>query len=256
MDQFVENEHSSDEPITMPTLDLNFTDGSEETDNDNNDEDESSYEEGQIDSDDDETQELPSSLSTLLSIKNLQQNVIPESLIKIPLSPVSKSDSTVPGSSLPALPGSSLLQMPVSTVPSLPGSTLPQMLESTLTGSSLRSSTVSEQRVGRGSHGFSRGKISSEEILLMLPGLSITDPTENTNATIEDIMEREVDETIEEYMDRIILTRKLAIIPDYRLNAVTAVTVGSMIMKKAKLGIRYDNDMEGAISYLIALLGR
>jgi len=74
--------------------------------------------------------------------------------------------------------------------------------------------------------------------------------------TIEDIMCRETWETLVEFQSRKILTSKLVSIPDYVINNMSAVVIASMMMKKAKLGLEYDENVEKSITYIISLLSR
>lgn len=96
-------------------------------------------------------------------------------------------------------------------------------------------------------------------ILEKMPGISISGNTPaptRVSADINDILQKEADETLEDFEARRILTLKLVSIPDYKLNNSTAVIAGLIMMKKSKLGITYDNDVESAIGYLTALLAR
>ena len=96
-------------------------------------------------------------------------------------------------------------------------------------------------------------------ILSKMPGMSVTGitpaPTQ-VSADINDILHKESDESDDDFEARRILTLKLASIPDYTLNNETAVVAGNIMMKKSKLGITYDLDIESVIAYLIALLQR
>lgn len=85
---------------------------------------------------------------------------------------------------------------------------------------------------------------------------SITPAPAQVPADINDMLQKETDETPEDFEARRRLTLQLASIPDYKLNNATAVTSGLIMMKKAKLGVSYDPDVEAAISYLTSLLQR
>jgi hypothetical protein len=96
-------------------------------------------------------------------------------------------------------------------------------------------------------------------ILAKMPGISvmtITPAPATIPADINDLIQKEADETPEDFEARRRLTLKLASIPDYKLNNTTAVIAGLIMMKKAKLGLTYDPDIEAAIAYLTALLQR
>jgi hypothetical protein len=75
-------------------------------------------------------------------------------------------------------------------------------------------------------------------------------------ADINELLQKETDETPEDFEARRRLTLQLASIQDYKLNNVSAVTAGLMMMKKAKLGLTYEQDVEAALSYLTSLLQR
>lgn len=85
---------------------------------------------------------------------------------------------------------------------------------------------------------------------------SVLDPIQEAEPTIEDVLCRETSETLEEFEARRILTLKLASIPDYTINPITAVVIGSMMMKKARLGLEYDSNIEKSLAYLMELLSR
>jgi len=96
-----------------------------------------------------------------------------------------------------------------------------------------------------------------EEIAVSRKSTNLSKPSsKNLVANIEDMLHRDSDETFEDYQSRKVLTLKLASIPDYTLNNATAVTIASMMMKKAKLGLVYDANVEKAIYYLLGLLHR
>jgi hypothetical protein len=94
-------------------------------------------------------------------------------------------------------------------------------------------------------------------ILSKMPGINVsyvTPTPDNVVPDINDLLHVEADETTNDFEVRRQLTLKLASIPGYKLNNVTAVTAAIMMMKKAKLGLMYDVDIESAISYLTSIL--
>jgi len=96
-------------------------------------------------------------------------------------------------------------------------------------------------------------------ILAKMPGITIatvTPPAGQVPADINDLLQKEADESEADFEARRRLTLLLAGIPDYKLNNATAVTAGHLMMKKSKLGVTYDPDVESAIAYLAALLQR
>lgn len=97
------------------------------------------------------------------------------------------------------------------------------------------------------------------ELLSKMPGVGVAGVTPAPAAVPADVTEyvqQGIDETSDDFESRKRLTVSLASIPDYQLNNVTAATVASMLMKKAKLGLTYDANVESALSYLTALLQR
>jgi len=96
-------------------------------------------------------------------------------------------------------------------------------------------------------------------ILAKMPGVTvatITPPAPQVTADINDLLQKEADESDADFEARRRLTLLLVSIPDYHLNNATAVTAGHLMMKKSKLGVTYDPDVESAIAYLAALLQR
>ncbi|CAH6420758.1 Hypothetical protein HVR_LOCUS1282 [uncultured virus] len=96
-------------------------------------------------------------------------------------------------------------------------------------------------------------------ILAKMPGITVAGVTPapaQVQADINDLFHKEEDETDDDFEARRRLTIKLASIPDYKLNNETAMVAGNIMMKKAKLGVSYDPDVEAAITYLAALLQR
>lgn len=99
----------------------------------------------------------------------------------------------------------------------------------------------------------------TEAIITKMPGINvsgITPATAQMSADIENLIQKEEDESPEDFEARRRLTLKLASIPDYKLNNSTAVVAGHLMMKKSKLGVTYDPDVEGAVTYLASLLQR
>ena len=96
-------------------------------------------------------------------------------------------------------------------------------------------------------------------ILSKMPNInvtSITPPPAQVPTDINDMIQKESDESDEDFEARRRLTLRLSSIPDYQLNNATAVTAGHIMMKKSKLGLTYDPDVESAVAVLVALLQR
>lgn len=97
------------------------------------------------------------------------------------------------------------------------------------------------------------------ELLSKMPGIpvaGVTPAPANVSTDVTEFVQQGIDETPEDFESRKRLTVRLATIPDYALNNVTAATAASMLMKKAKLGLTYDANVESALSYLTGLLQR
>ena len=101
-------------------------------------------------------------------------------------------------------------------------------------------------------------QLNINEILAKMPGISLTVPPVIPGQAddINVLIVKEGDETPEDFEARRRLTLRLVAIPDYKLNNVTAVVAALIMMRKSKLGITYDIDVENAIAYLMNLLQR
>lgn len=96
-----------------------------------------------------------------------------------------------------------------------------------------------------------------EEILKKMSGISLSPvPVSDQPADINDLLQKETDETPEDFESRKKLTIMLASIPDYPINNATAMVAAQMMMKKAKLNLTYEPDIEDTLSYLTLLLQR
>ncbi len=123
---------------------------------------------------------------------------------------------------------------------------------------------------------------SSNDILSKLNGLNITLPNGNINININDIINKNVDENGRDFEIRKRLTKKILNIElpkpksehvlfgntqgiamdqsgnlpntKEKINAITAINIGNMIMRKCKLGLKYDVDTESVIKYFMEKL--
>ena len=73
---------------------------------------------------------------------------------------------------------------------------------------------------------------------------------QRTTPTVEDVLCRETCETLGEFEARKILTTKLLSLPEYKINPMSAVVIASMMIKKAKFGLVYDDNVEQTITFL------
>jgi hypothetical protein len=102
-----------------------------------------------------------------------------------------------------------------------------------------------------------QSRITINNILLYMPGITIMGGSPTTpilTANIDDLLHKESDESKDDFDFRRVLTYKLLAIPNYQLNNVTAMVVAYMLMRKARLGITYDRDIESALTYLLNAL--
>ena len=125
---------------------------------------------------------------------------------------------------------------------------------------------------------------SSNDILSKLNGLNITLPNGNINININDIINKNVDENERDFEIRKRLTKKILnielpkpsdkasdkpsvqvdrggtpFLPNTKekintITTITAINIGNMIMKKCKLGLKYDVDTESVITYFMKKL--
>jgi len=125
---------------------------------------------------------------------------------------------------------------------------------------------------------------SSDDILSKLNGLNITLPNGNINININDIINKNVDENERDFEIRKRLTKKILnielpkpsdkpsdkpsvqvdrggtpFLPNTKekintITTITAINIGNMIMKKCKLGLKYDVDTESVITYFMKKL--
>lgn len=71
---------------------------------------------------------------------------------------------------------------------------------------------------------------------------------------IADVLCRESCENDTEFEARRILTLKVAALPDPEINPMTAVVLASMMVKKAKFGLFYDEQVEKTLARIISQL--
>ena len=92
-----------------------------------------------------------------------------------------------------------------------------------------------------------------ETLISQMPGITISGSGKVTGsvvADIDDLLQKESDETDADFQTRTTLSHKLASLPNYPLNKATAVTIGALMMKKSRLGLTYDANVENALLYL------
>jgi len=169
-------------------------------------------------------------------------SIIPRANISLPSSVIQPTTSIIPRASIPSLIG----QQPsvVASIPQISGL-------KPITGLQITPSIAKLPE--------KKPTVDIEAILVKMPNITISAGTAvppQVAADINDMLQREADETLDDFEARRRLTIKLASIPDYKLSNTAAVTAGFIMMKKSKLGITYDPDIESAIAYLTALLQR
>jgi hypothetical protein len=98
-----------------------------------------------------------------------------------------------------------------------------------------------------------------DELIIKMPGLTIQGVSPSlmvVGADVNDLFQKETGESDADYEARRILTLKIVSIPDFKVNNATALTLGYLMFKKAKLGLNYDPDIEHALMYIGNLLQR
>ena len=98
--------------------------------------------------------------------------------------------------------------------------------------------------------------LDAAQLTAKLPGVTITTITPSaleTNPDIDDLLQRETDESEEAFEARRRLTMKLKglNINGNVLNNATAVVVAFLLMKKTLLGLEYDPDVEATLRVLV-----
>lgn len=95
----------------------------------------------------------------------------------------------------------------------------------------------------------------SEEILLKkeLPYISFPniEYDNSINININDILTIDIDENIDIYNFRLELTKKILNLENYKFNNSSSVLLGRLIVKKLRLGIKYNNEIEEIIDKII-----
>jgi hypothetical protein len=100
-------------------------------------------------------------------------------------------------------------------------------------------------------------RVSPEELTRKLVGITIEGVTPAANLVapdINDLLHKEADESEDDFEARRRLTLRLANIENYKLNNSTAVVLGHMMMRKSRLGIKYDTDIEAGINQVLKLV--
>ena len=70
---------------------------------------------------------------------------------------------------------------------------------------------------------------------------------------IVDIIEQEENENLSDFTTRKTLTIKIASLDHLKINNSSALVCASMLMRKSKYNITYPDDVEAALSYILAL---
>lgn len=90
------------------------------------------------------------------------------------------------------------------------------------------------------------------ELIARMEGIHIKPTRGKAQPNIHALLYREATETPIDFAFRKALTLQLSEIEN--LNVTTAVVLGHMLMKKAKTNIKYNSEIEGAISYILSFL--
>jgi hypothetical protein len=101
--------------------------------------------------------------------------------------------------------------------------------------------------------------LTPDQLTQQLQGISISGfvpPPSTIDSDLSDLLIASAEESPETFEARRRLTERVATIPDYPLNPVTAVTVGHMLMAKSTLNVTYHQDVESSLTQIMALLER
>jgi hypothetical protein len=219
-------------------------------------------------SDDDEIERLVA-LSNKLDLEREQEEKITTPSTRNKRSPskvfMSSSATKAPRKQLPTIQSSKLTRItpltkssPTTTDVSEPVIT-PVPAPSALP-TNIQLSTPAKRRGRPPKSTTTKAKVSSPEqaeALLSNPkslGLTTRIIKGDMNVDIHNLLVKENTETVLEFVIRKELTLKLANIPNYKINANAAVTLGFLMMKKLKLGVTYSVKIEEVIGYVTGLL--
>lgn len=183
---------------------------------------------------------------------NLPQLNLPRATIPMPPTNLPQATLTMP--TLPQALPRATIPMPPTT---LPQATLPQV--GLVPRTTPQIPQLGGLKVNTPQLSTAPKAVDIEVLLAKMPGVNITGLTPAIGTTavdVKDMLQKEADESDEDFTSRSTLTIQLASIPDYKINTAAAVTAGHLMMKKSRLGVKYDDDIEVALSYLIGLLQR
>lgn len=101
-------------------------------------------------------------------------------------------------------------------------------------------------------------KYNSNEIDLMtknMPGINIgKEYKKAVGFNISDLLEKEAAESIKDFQIRTEITTKIANIKDPKISDLSSVILGLMITKKLRYGVKYDENIELLIKFLMSLM--
>lgn len=101
-------------------------------------------------------------------------------------------------------------------------------------------------------------KYSAEEIetlIQKIPGINISNnPIDYDRLDIFDLLEKEAQESIKDFLTRKEITLKINGIDDPKIKNNTCVVLGFMIAKKLRFGIKYDDNTELLIKNILDML--
>lgn len=101
-------------------------------------------------------------------------------------------------------------------------------------------------------------KYDSKEIDLILqnmPGINISDNSINyQRESIDDLLQKESQESLKDFNIRKEITLKINNIKEPKIKNSTCVVIGLMITKKLRFGIKYEDNIENLIKYILDVL--
>lgn len=97
----------------------------------------------------------------------------------------------------------------------------------------------------------------ANDLLTNLPGINVLGVSayiHDDEIDLDDLLVQEFNESPRDFEARRRLTIQLANIQDFKLNNVSALVAGKMILKKINIGISYSDDIENVLNQLLSMI--
>jgi hypothetical protein len=95
--------------------------------------------------------------------------------------------------------------------------------------------------------------VKIEELVAKMPGVTLSNQDKlkiNPQSSLDDILIKEPDESDGDFEARRVLTMKISNITEFQMNNVASVVVAHLFMKKARIGVSYDDETEAALNFV------